>query len=161
MLSYRRNYLIMGRLRNITCLCMRCGIRNDHSHPNGFCANGHDVWLEFKDIQERNEFFEETRLRAGMTVKDFIQQFIHKDNLPFVLHWNAMEEADKIVESGKPFDWSNIEINEWELGKRMIRADGNCICTMCNKAYKNHPLETRTPGEPYLHQICYGIWAKL
>lgn len=34
----------------ISCICLTCGIRNDHTHPDGFCQNGHDDWLEYRDV---------------------------------------------------------------------------------------------------------------
>lgn len=42
--------LLMPEKETISCVCMTCGIRNDHSRPDGFCQNGHDDWLEYRDV---------------------------------------------------------------------------------------------------------------
>ena len=34
----------------IPCVCLTCGIRNDFSNPTGYCQNGHDDWLEYRDV---------------------------------------------------------------------------------------------------------------
>ncbi len=39
----------------ISCVCITCGVRNDHSDPQGFCQNGHDDWLEYRDFQPEGE----------------------------------------------------------------------------------------------------------
>lgn len=36
--------------RIVPCLCLTCGVKNDFSHPSGFCQNGHDDWLEYRDL---------------------------------------------------------------------------------------------------------------
>ena len=38
-----------------SCICMTCGVRNDHSTESGFCQNGHDDWLEYRDVYWDNE----------------------------------------------------------------------------------------------------------
>jgi hypothetical protein len=32
------------------CVCLTCGIRNDADNPSSFCRNGHDDWLEYRDV---------------------------------------------------------------------------------------------------------------
>lgn len=34
----------------ISCICLTCGVRNDHSMESGYCQNGHDDWLEYRDV---------------------------------------------------------------------------------------------------------------
>ena len=44
------------------------------------------------------------------------------------------------------------------------RADGNCICKICNKLYIDHPMSKEYLSwvcEPYLHILCNGDLVKL
>lgn len=61
----------------ISCVCMTCGIRNDHSHPDGFCQNGHDDWLEYGDVKAKNQFFKRACKITGMTEKEFTERFLN------------------------------------------------------------------------------------
>jgi hypothetical protein len=63
----------------------------------------------------------------------------------------------------KAFDWSSIELTEDELWDRFLRVDGDIICELCGRKYKQHPMEMRTltgEGEPWLIQLCEGILGK-
>lgn len=64
----------------LPCLCMTCGVRNDFTHPAGFCQNGHDNWLEYSDVVERNEFFKVAVEQAGMAEDKFIARFMDGEN---------------------------------------------------------------------------------
>jgi hypothetical protein len=33
------------------CVCTICGIRNDKDNPESTCRNGHDSWLEYRDVE--------------------------------------------------------------------------------------------------------------
>ncbi len=64
----------------LPCLCMTCGVRNDFSHPSGYCQNNHDNWLEYYDVIHKNESFEQAVKNSGLTEKKFINQFMDKYN---------------------------------------------------------------------------------
>ena len=36
----------------ILCVCLTCGVRNNHSTDDGYCQNGHDDWLEYIDFKQ-------------------------------------------------------------------------------------------------------------
>lgn len=59
----------------ISCICLTCGIRNDHSNPTGCCQNGHDDWLEYRDVMliEGAETFSLNRAckLTGLSRKEF------------------------------------------------------------------------------------------
>lgn len=57
------------------CICVTCGVRDDHSNEFGFCQNGHDDWLELKDVQEQNEFFLRAAIRFGLTDSQLVRKF--------------------------------------------------------------------------------------
>lgn len=61
--------------RIIACICLTCGIRNDHSDPDGLCQNGHDNWLEYRDVQAKNEFFDLACELTGLTPYELQKQF--------------------------------------------------------------------------------------
>lgn len=142
------------------CICLTCGIRNDFTHPDGYCQNGHDNWLEGRDVRQRNATFQLACSLSGMTASDLTKAFMHKSITCIPMYRHIWDEVEQIMVSNNPFDWDSIEINDWELGYRMIRTDGDAICPICKKMIKEHPMETRTKGDPWLHQVCYGIWAK-
>jgi len=60
----------------IPCICMTCGIRNDFSHENGFCQNGHDNWLEYRDVAQENEFFKRFAVTAGLSEDELRAAFL-------------------------------------------------------------------------------------
>lgn len=64
----------MSRIRH-SCICLTCGVRNDHSHPDGFCQNGHDDWLEYRDVIRANETFERAKKVFGTTEPDLTALF--------------------------------------------------------------------------------------
>ncbi len=47
---------------------------------------------------------------------------------------------------------------------KIFRASGDCLCTTCGKAYRDHPMTRKLlawDGEPYLHELCDGSLVKL
>jgi hypothetical protein len=67
----------MDKKEIISCLCMNCGHRNDHTHPDGFCQNcEHDAWLEYRDVIKKNEFFKLTAKLAGIEPELFSIKFM-------------------------------------------------------------------------------------
>lgn len=60
----------------ISCICLSCGVRNDHSTSDGFCKNGHDNWLEYRDIYLKNEFFDYALKITGLTADQLIKAFL-------------------------------------------------------------------------------------
>lgn len=49
------------------CVCLTCGVKNDFSHPDGLCQNGHDDWLEYRDILGIHNDSEPVLIRAMET----------------------------------------------------------------------------------------------
>lgn len=42
------------------------------------------------------------------------------------------------------------------------RADGRCLCPVCNKEYYKHPFSEHQGWDgPYLHKLCNGDLVKL
>lgn len=68
----------------IPCICMTCGIRNDLKKPqeNGHCKNGHDNWLEYRDVMgiddgEYNfQYVQETANRFGLSIEQLTTKFL-------------------------------------------------------------------------------------
>lgn len=71
----------------ISCICMTCGERNDHSTDDGWCRNGHDNWLEYKDVLHMNEFFRDMKRRAGMTTEQLTTAFADPQVKKIKLVW--------------------------------------------------------------------------
>ncbi|MCY4781768.1 hypothetical protein ORI89_19130 [Sphingobacterium sp. UT-1RO-CII-1] len=79
----KQDLISRGQTGFISCICLTCGIRNNHSEENGYCQNGHDDWLEYRDVLYKNETFKRAmslfRLGEGdLTVlfaTDTIKQF--------------------------------------------------------------------------------------
>lgn len=63
----------------INCVCMTCGVRNDHSTDNGYCRNGHDNWLEYYDVVNKNEFFKDTCIAFKMTEEELTEKFMNNN----------------------------------------------------------------------------------
>jgi hypothetical protein len=61
----------------ISCVCMACGHRNDHTDPNALCQNGgHDNWLEYRDVISKNEWFELMLELTGLSDTEFTALFM-------------------------------------------------------------------------------------
>lgn len=58
-----------------SCICLTCGIRNDHSHPEGLCQNGHDDWLEYRDVKYKDEHFERAKRVFGLSGRELKKKF--------------------------------------------------------------------------------------
>ncbi|HEY4065152.1 MAG TPA: putative molybdenum carrier protein [Puia sp.] len=58
------------------CLCMRCGKRDDFK--SDFCPNGHDDWLEYEDVKERNQFFDRAVKLSGLSPDKLELAFMDK-----------------------------------------------------------------------------------
>lgn len=148
-------------------ICLTCGIRSDRSRTDDLCQNGHNDWLKYWDLfskrdkNEQDEIMHRVVMLTGWSPEEIKKAFVHPDISSFPINRDIWLEADDIIEGKIAFSWSNIEINDWELGYRMQRMDGDAVCSICNKTAKEHPMETRTKGEPWLNRMCYGIWAKL
>ncbi len=70
-------------------MCLTCGVRNDHSTLNGYCQNGHDDWLEYRDVMliegaETGPLNRACKL-TGLKRKEFRDFFLNSANkqLPF------------------------------------------------------------------------------
>lgn len=57
------------------CLCLSCGVRNDYNSPHGYCANGHDNWLEYRDVLQRNEWYFLALKMTGLSESEFEEIF--------------------------------------------------------------------------------------
>ena len=65
----------------ILCVCLTCGVRNNHSTDDGYCQNGHDDWLEYIDFQydeTYDEFvtIERTMKLFGLSLEELEEQFM-------------------------------------------------------------------------------------
>ena len=67
----------------INCVCMVCGIRNDHSHEDGLCQNGHDDWLEYYDVVHENEFFDFACKKFNIPPQQMKKKFMDNTVLQF------------------------------------------------------------------------------
>ena len=64
-----------------SCICMTCGVRNDHSTENGYCQNGHDNWLEYRDVYHKNEFFKKAMKIFDLSSQQLERSFVDKSVL--------------------------------------------------------------------------------
>ena len=53
--------------------------------------------------------------------------------------------------------------SEDEIGEKMFRTSGECVCKECGKPYRKHPFidDVLSDGQPWLHLLCDGTLAKL
>lgn len=65
----------------ISCICMICWVRNDHSSDDGWCQNGHDYWLEYRDVVSKNEFFMEACEKLGVSQEYLTGKFLDSNVL--------------------------------------------------------------------------------
>ena len=72
-----------------SCICMTCGVRNDHSTENGYCQNGHDNWLEYRDVHQKNNFFKKASKIFGISGQELERLFIDRSVLKINLKSNA------------------------------------------------------------------------
>ena len=70
----------------IPCICLTCGVRNDFSTDNAYCQNGHDDWLEFEDVQSKNQYFERAIKLTKMSPEELHKQFMDKNILQFKIY---------------------------------------------------------------------------
>lgn len=61
----------------IPCICLTCGVRNDFSHPNGYCQNNHDDWLEYSDVVNQNQFFKRAMRQTGWNSEELTTKFMN------------------------------------------------------------------------------------
>jgi hypothetical protein len=69
----------------ISCVCLTCGIRNNHTHPDGLCQNDHDDWLEYRDVVQMNYHFKRALKLFDLTADDFTSQFMNNEIKQFVI----------------------------------------------------------------------------
>lgn len=70
----------------ISCICLTCGVRNDHSNPTGYCQNDHDNWLEYNDVVQNNTHFKKALKLTGFSLEEFIVKFMDKNYKQFPIH---------------------------------------------------------------------------
>lgn len=63
----------------IPCICMTCGVRNDFSTDNGYCQNGHDNWLEYRDVFHTDDNFDDHFLKQAMHIFNMNAQQLSRD----------------------------------------------------------------------------------
>lgn len=63
-------------IEGLGCICLTCGIRNDHTNPTGYCRNDHDDWLELRDIINYNEHYERALKLTGVSDIEFEKLFL-------------------------------------------------------------------------------------
>lgn len=72
---------------DIPCICMTCGVRNNFTNLVGFCQNGHDDWLEYRDVFLTEGAEKAPRERAkkifGMTANELKKAFSDTSILVF------------------------------------------------------------------------------
>ncbi len=143
-----------------SCICLTSGIRNDHSHPDGLCQNGHDDWLEYRDVFLLKGADAKPRNRAkkvfNVTLKELQQLFcdtsitqislaetksmarkIEKAFSPDIsISWNPMARMFRIVpvsEAGKELlkrTWQGIQ---YKNGRMAVRDQVVDIVTFSTK----------------------------
>lgn len=63
-----------------SCVCLTCGIRNDHTNPTGYCQNDHDDWIEYRDVMLIEGASHQPLKRAGkitgLGINEFRRQFL-------------------------------------------------------------------------------------
>lgn len=69
----------------ISCVCMTCGIRNDHSTENGYCSNGHDNWLEYRDVIARNVWFYYFMNKFNLSADELTNRFMDSKVTRFII----------------------------------------------------------------------------
>ena len=82
-----------------------------------------------------------------------------EEEMAFILYF----EYQNYLKSDEPFDWSSPISYEQSL-HMTYRANGDVVCSTCNKPYSAHPFETRIldyNNEPYLNRLCDGTLVKL
>lgn len=55
-------------------------------------------------------------------------------------------------------NYTNDQLDAMVIAGEYIRANGNCLCTICGFTYKSHPVLFHYP---WLHQLCDGQLVKL
>jgi hypothetical protein len=66
---------------------MTCGIRNSVGiNETGFCPSGHDNWLEYRDVMQRNEWFRAMVAKTGLSEREFTDKFLDKSVKQFQLN---------------------------------------------------------------------------
>ena len=87
----------MAEDKIIPCVCLTCGIRNDFSTENGYCQNGHDDWLEYRDVFLLEDAPKETVNRAkkvfDMDIKTLKKTFIDVSIKQFVIKNNGKNNS--------------------------------------------------------------------
>lgn len=71
---------VMAKSTHLPALCLTCGVRDDHTHPAGYCQNNHDNWMDIHDFESRNEYFKQAVNQSGLTEQEFIEQFENLSN---------------------------------------------------------------------------------
>jgi hypothetical protein len=78
------------------CVCLTCGVKNDFTHPDGLCQNGHDDWLEYRDILNMSTDVDsaKTIVRAmrifNLSEEKLKELFVDKKVTQFKKHYNIM-----------------------------------------------------------------------
>lgn len=75
----------MAKKKIPSCICLTCGVRNDHSHEDGWCQNDHDDWLEYRDVYLENEHFDRALELTEMSSEDFKLSFMDNSIKQFEL----------------------------------------------------------------------------
>jgi hypothetical protein len=131
----------------ISCVCMTCGVRNDHTHPDGLCQNEHDDWLQYKDVREKNEHFKRAMLLTGMSSKRLTQLFTD----------NGVKQF-KIRED-------NYKLNELEKLETISQSHAMNMKVKTNTMQVWLSRCTIADGEPYdnrvqIDKLINGVWTK-
>lgn len=131
---------------NASPICLTCGIRDDHTTDNGYCQNGHDDWLELKDVKEQNEHFCRGVLLIGLAANALTERFLNSRIKQFRIretYWlYEFEKLPTIMESHS----MNLKIETKSVRVWLSR------CTIAD-------------GEPYnnrvqIDRLVDGVWKK-
>lgn len=71
---------------DIPCVCTICGLRWDPEQEDSLCQNGHDSWLEWRDIEMLevdNTSLKKACKAFGMNQKQVREQFLNSYIQPF------------------------------------------------------------------------------
>lgn len=74
----------------IYCVCLTCGIRNDKDNPDSFCRNGHDDWLEYRDVMGEDgadpQWLKRALRLTKMNKEKFIELFLDPEIKQFPIN---------------------------------------------------------------------------
>jgi hypothetical protein len=63
-------------------------VRNNFTHPAGFCQNGHDAWFEYRDLLQKDEWYVRALQLTRLTPQELENQFMDPNNTFIKIYLN-------------------------------------------------------------------------